>query len=570
MSGLGLACAALVGAAATDFETNLIAWGVARHGRELEPDPAGKVIEEVLIASQDIFVAGDVWPQKLNLAHVRTKDHVIAREVLLEPGDTWDPARVIETERIMRSLTLWSIVRVVPVKGRDGGVGLLVVAQDRWSLRLNGVYQLVGDLLQYLRLQPTEANVFGRGKSFSLELELKLDNFTVSQRYVDPRLFGTYLRLAESFGLVLNRSSLAVEGFVGALEVGRPLVTLDDRWSYLHRFTLAVMPIRTFRGPTVWQLESPYGPVPFVYDSAVGDGEVTVARRFGQEWKLSLQGGVKGYARRYRAPGSLGAEQARWLTEGWLPRSEIAAGLIARAELFKNEFTVVYDVESIGLSEDVQLGPRLFLGAFWSAPLPFVSVRYLEASASARWRWLFAGNLLTAQGAAFARFTAEGEPVNRRYAVELVNASPRIGGGRFFARVLLDVRQADLNQRRQLLGGGNGLRGAPPELQAGRHLVLGNFEYRTAPVAYGTVRIGGATFYDVGSAFDDRPWLTHTLGAGLRIAFPQFGPEVLRVDLGFIAGGQGFPGGMLTFSNVSSAYGQITDFRPAQFFDAPL
>ena len=36
------------------------------------------------------------------------------------------------------------------MKGKDGGVGLLVIAKDRWSLRLSNSFTLIGPLLQYL------------------------------------------------------------------------------------------------------------------------------------------------------------------------------------------------------------------------------------------------------------------------------------------------------------------------------------------------------------------------------------------------------------------------------------
>ncbi len=552
------------------YEAKLIAWGLEQQGRELEPDPDGKVIEELLVSSEDVFAPGDLWPVEWNKVHWKTHENVVRREVLLRPGDVWSLSRAIESERIMRSLTLFALARIVPVKGRHGGIALLVVTQDRWSLRLNSQFNLVGDLLQYLRLQPSEWNVFGFGKTASIEVVLTLDQLTLSRAYVDPRLFGTHVRLAQTLGLVLNRQRMLPEGVVGSLELGKPLVTLSEEWAWALLANVAARPVRIFRGPTVWQLESPFGPVPYVYDALTGDGELTATRRFGDAWKLSVQAGLRGYARQYSAPGTLDEARAAFLRAGYMPASESAGGLVARAELFQNDFRVLSGIESYELSEDVQLGPRVLVSMFWAAPLPFTSTRYLELAATARWRLAPLGGLLTLQAACFARFTFEGLPLNRRYAFEAIGVSPRIGGARIVARVLTDVRQADLTNTRVLLGGGNGLRGAPPELQAGKNLLLGNLELRTATVAYESVRIGGALFYDFGSAFDRVPDLTHTVGAGLRVLFPQFGPEVLRVDLGFIAGGRGFPGGMLSFGNMSAAYGQVTDYRPAQFFDAPL
>ena len=82
------------------YEDRLVEWGLSLHGRALEPNPEGKRLEEVLVASEDVFAPSDPYPLFLNLIHVKTREPVIRREVLLKPGDVWDPHRVL-TERIV-------------------------------------------------------------------------------------------------------------------------------------------------------------------------------------------------------------------------------------------------------------------------------------------------------------------------------------------------------------------------------------------------------------------------------------------------------------------------------------
>ena len=110
------------------YEERLISWALEKQGRELEPAPEGKQLEEVLVSTEEVFVQGDFLPTFFNVFHWKTKDRLILQEVLLQPGEAWDALRVAETERNLRRLSIFSAARVVAVKGRHGGVALLVVA----------------------------------------------------------------------------------------------------------------------------------------------------------------------------------------------------------------------------------------------------------------------------------------------------------------------------------------------------------------------------------------------------------------------------------------------------------
>ncbi|MBS1151059.1 MAG: hypothetical protein H6Q89_2757, partial [Myxococcaceae bacterium] len=196
----------------------------------------------------------------------------------------------------------------------------------------------------------------------------------------------------------------------------------------------------------------------------------------------------------------------------------------------------------------------------------FTNTHFVEAGAAIRYRWLSANeNVLTATVAAAARFVPGGPTVNRHLAAELVNVSPPFEGGRLVARLVYDLKKDDLDNRVVLLGGGNGLRGAPAELLSGKNLFLANVEYRSRAFELSTIYVGFVLFYDAGSAFDATVHVTHTVGAGLRILLPQFNQETIRIDLGFVLGGEHLSGA----DRFSATFGQVTDLRPA-FLDDPL
>ncbi|MBS1149475.1 MAG: hypothetical protein H6Q89_1173 [Myxococcaceae bacterium] len=517
---VGLLLAASVAGAEESYEDRLIAWGLGQKGRQVEPHPAGKPIEELLVASEDVFSESDPWPSLFNVIHVRTREEVVLREILLKVGDRWDPALVAETERNLRRLTILAVARVVPVKGRNGGIGLLVVTKDRLSLRLNS-------------------------------------------------FFNVQLSLFEFIGIILNRSTGKPEGSVGEVAVGRPITSLRQRWSFNVEGGWTVKTQRTFCGAEVCLQPAADGTdtaVPRIYDVRQLRAEASVTRSFGLDWRLDVVAAVGGYSRRYTAPQELQLTPAQLelLSDQVLPRSEDVTYLSAFVRFSGTEFRVLKNIDTYDLSEDYQLGPVLQLGARWAVPT-ISATHFVELGGALRYRWLAAQNLLTVSVAGSVRVVPGSEAVNRHVALEVVNASPPFEGGRLVTRVLLDVIKFDVNKRIQLLGGGNGLRGAPAESLSGRNLLLLNVEYRARAFELRTLFVGLVLFYDAGSAFDETIQVTHTLGLGLRILIPQFNQETIRFDFGFVIGGPERIGA----DRLNATYGQVTDLRPV-FLDNPL
>jgi hypothetical protein len=567
--------ALLVAAAAPDgaeagYEERLVSWALEQHpGRVVEPKPEGLKVEEVLIAAEEVFAASDPWPDLLNIFHIRTREGVIRREVLLQPGDVWNASRVAENERILRRMFIFAVAKIIPLKGREGGVALLVVTKDRWSLRLNSDFNLVGNLLQLLRLRPTEQNFLGRNQQVVIDFLLRLDTLAISQLFQESRLFGTRLSFAETAGIIINRQTGKPEGSSGELLFGRPLTSLDQQWAFSINGTWNIRTRRTFCGARICQAASEdlSVRVPRAYDVRNFTTSASVTRSFGREWKTDLTGAIGGYSVRYGPPNgsALDPDQLALLEDEVLPRSEDATYVLTKVRLFKADFRVLRNIDTFQLSEDYQFGPLVQAGVRYAIPT-FTRTHFVEAGAAIRYRWLSANeNMFTTTVAAAARFVVGGPVVNRHIAAEVVNASPPFEGGRLVTRVLLDYIQEDLDNRVVLLGGGNGLRGAQAELLSGKNLLLANVEYRTRAFELSTIYVGFVLFYDVGSAFTTRVNVTHTVGIGLRILLPQFNQETIRIDLGFVLGGDNNS----IADRFSATFGQVTDIRPL-FLDDPI
>ncbi|MCP3140386.1 BamA/TamA family outer membrane protein [Pyxidicoccus xibeiensis] len=557
--------------AQVNYEDVLVQWGLAQHCREVDPEPEGKPLEAVLVALEDVVAESDPYPGFLNLVHARTREEVVRREVLLTEGQAYSAALAEETARNLRELGIFAVVRAVAVRGETpGSVALLIVAKDVWSLRLNNDFSAVGSLLQYLRLQATEDNFLGRGKKVALDFVLLLDTYSLGQSYIDKQLLGSRWTLDESVAVILGRESGRAEGSRGNLVLARPLYSLATRWSLSTQLAWNMETSRTFRGADVWQLPYPDGaPVPYVYNVRELTGSVLYLRSWSGDLKWEAGGGAGAYHKAYSPPveSRLDTGQSEWFQARYLPRTEDALYATGSLRLYQPRFEVLRDVDTYSLSEDFQVGPSLTATLRYAPPLFASASHFAESGLAARYRVRLGDALTTVSAAGTLRRQLGGGAgwTNRRWAMEVHQVSPRVLGGRFVARGLLDVNVDAVNERVALLGGGNGLRGAGVDAYAGRRVLLFNVEYRTPPLIIRTLHVGGVLFYDAGSAFDRSPELVQSVGVGLRLLLPQFNIIPFRFDFGYVLDGDRPPVG----SRFLAGGGQITDNRPT-FLDTPL
>lgn len=539
------------------YEDALVQRALTSLGAVPELSPEGKRIGTIRIFTEDIIGPADPYPAFIGLVHVRTKDPVIRREVLLEPGQRWSAADAQETARNLRRLFLFSVVRVLPLESAvPGEVDVLVAVKDLWSLRINLNFSLVGSLLQYFRTRPAERNLLGYGKELSLDLFLRLDTLRLGQGFTDPRFLGTQLELSETAAIILNRDTGRPEGSAGSLSVGKPLRTLTTPWGFTVNGSWSTRTARIFRGAQILEV-TPTGSdaaIPYVYEAQELLGQAAYTRSFGTRHKLNLTGALVGVSRRFTPPSTVSAELRDAYTREFLPLSENATYLLSSVSYFEARYAVMQNLDSFALSEDVRLGPTALALVRWAEPTFANTVRYRELELSGRYRELFADNLISLRAKGTIRFRPGASPTDRRVALELANAFPSFFLGRFHHRALLDLNTDDLGTRLQLLGGGNGLRGIAPEALSGRSVLLFNTELRSKPIALKTLHLGFALFWDAGAAFDESPKLIHTVGAGLRLLFPQFDIEPLRIDFGWAINGER-PDVLRRFS---SSFGQIT------------
>jgi hypothetical protein len=547
------------------YEEQLIKATLAERGLTVEPDPEGKLIEAIFIANHEIFLPGDLPLSRklpwmfLNRLHTRTRDYIVRQEILIDEGSRYQRDLVEETERNLRGMFILAVARLVAVRGSSPDrVAILVVTKDRWTLRLNTSFLFDNGRLDQLAFSMSESNLAGRNKRVSFEFSLNPGRYAIGTSYYDPRIWSSrhtmYL-----FGLIFfNRESNDVEGGQVQLNVGRPLFNLRSRFGWQANLNFLQDIARYFKGGDL-ALRTVAGDsgdeeVPDVYTRRNIIANLQVSYSDGLRYKSNLTFGVRYVDNQYGLPNNFPAVSggAREAYLRLLPRSESWAGAVIAYEMFTPNFIKLKNINTFALTEDFRLGPRLQVEIKLASHVFGPPSDFIEFYATFNHFHFFGGNLLDYGGAVAARVqyrtaAAAGYVmplVNESATVYLREVTPRFGPLRLFIYGILQVRAHDLDNVRLTLGSDSGLRGfAPRELQ-GNSLYRINVELRTTAINLWTIHIGGVLFYDAGDAplgfnqYDPSgkflaAGFHQSAGLGLRVLFPQFNRDVIRLDLGF-------------------------------------
>jgi hypothetical protein len=521
------------------YERQTIADYLRQHKATADEAPDGKIIEGIDVVSLNVIEQRDPAPNFLNIFHVRTRNYVIRRELLLEQGQPFRQDLADETGRNLRAISQFSLVLVFTVKGsaRDR-VRLVVATKDVWSLRLNTDFRFTpGGGIEYLTLQPAEVNLFGTHHSAAVNLYLQPETVALGGRYTIPRVGGSRLLLRADANIVINRESGQPEGSFGTFDYGQPLYSTRAPWSYMAQVGWRYEIYRRYVEGRVALFDAPSteqeDQIPFRYRADLLSGSYTIIRSFGTHPKHDFSFGMTANRRVYRADdlSSYDPAAAQEFVNFALPRSDTRIGPFAQMRVYSTKFLRVLDMNTLGLQEDVRLGHDVYLRLF---PV-------FKAIGSSR---DFVGSMLSASytvpfGDGLARMYAEGivEAQTDRIADASIEAgarvhSPRTRIGRlvFDARVLHRMR--NYMNRRSVLGGDTRLRGYKTQQFIGADTVSCNLEFRTRSIDILSVQTGAVAFWDAGDAFDG--WsemrIKHGIGVGLRAVFPQFSRDVWRLD----------------------------------------
>ncbi|HUH14210.1 MAG TPA: hypothetical protein VMK65_13930 [Longimicrobiales bacterium] len=201
--------------------------GTCPHGR----------ISHIFIDNHSIFDTTDpdldprfAWAYGVaNSLHIQTRERVIARELLLEVGDCFDPDLAEESERLLRGFGALARVDIFPVAQPDGTVHMVVDTQDEWSTRVDIRARVADGSMRLSGLRVEESNLLGTGQTIGFFYR---DEEFVTERginYGTQQLAGTRWDLSADLGR--TRAGTRV-GYV----VAYPFVGEVGRWGAAQGF----------------------------------------------------------------------------------------------------------------------------------------------------------------------------------------------------------------------------------------------------------------------------------------------------------------------------------------------
>lgn len=150
-------------------------------------------VDSIIIDNRNVFDREDPSPDWVaNLAnglHIRTRQWVIRRRLLLNRGDPFDVARMEESERLLRNLGVFRQVRVDTVRLADGRLALRSVTADGWSSQPQASFTTVGGDRTW-ELGYMERNFLGTATEVAVAYGKDPDRRHLDLEFLNPHFFG--------------------------------------------------------------------------------------------------------------------------------------------------------------------------------------------------------------------------------------------------------------------------------------------------------------------------------------------------------------------------------------------
>jgi hypothetical protein len=303
---------------------------------------AAQVIDTIVVVRHNVYDRKRDAPKVVagagNALHITTHAWVVRRALLVRPGDSYDSAKVAESERALRALSIFRAVRIDTVHV-DGRLALRVETDDAWSTIPDFDYASVaGDVMWAAAF--TEANVLGTGTALTGRYEKTPDRHSLSVGYTSTGVLGRRTAFSGQYKTISDGRS-------GNWSVGVPFYETVAPRSLTTDGTAAKERVLRFR------------------DGVLADSLQHRELRFGLSGGVALRATPASYARLWFG--------AAWRREDFalastlpFPRSRfgtVGAGI----EMKRVRFQVLENFNSFARQEDVDLSQKLRLG-LWAAP----------------------------------------------------------------------------------------------------------------------------------------------------------------------------------------------------------
>src|SRR5256712_10095403 len=170
---------------------------------------AAQTIDTIVVVIHNVYDRKRDAPKLVarvgNALHIPTHQWVVRRTLLVKVGDRYASAKVAESERALRALTIFRAVRIDTVRV-DGRLALRVETDDAWSTIPDFDYASVaGDVLWAVAF--TEANLIGTGTALTGRYEKTPDRHSISVSYSSTGVFGRRTVLSTQYKAISDGRS---------------------------------------------------------------------------------------------------------------------------------------------------------------------------------------------------------------------------------------------------------------------------------------------------------------------------------------------------------------------------
>jgi hypothetical protein len=302
-----------------------------------------QTIDTVVILNANVFDDGQVdefgfLARAANALHIKTRASVIRRSLLLDAGDAYDSARVAESERALRALSVFRYVVLDTARVR-GRLALVAATGDGWTTKPQANFSTAGGDATW-EVGIVEDNLLGTATTLTVGYRKTPDRGAVVLRYLSPHFL---LRRASLFLEYLDRS----DGRRGGWRYGVPFYQTAARRALWFWGEAADENVLVFR------------------DGELDTTVTRVALRVGLSGGVALRATSRGYTRLW---GTVAWRREDFVdtTASVVPRS-VFGGAGVGVELGHVRFRVLEQFNSYARREDVNLSQVLRLGV-WAAP----------------------------------------------------------------------------------------------------------------------------------------------------------------------------------------------------------
>jgi len=535
---------------------------LAARGYELEPSPWGKVIGKIHIYNEDVFAEKNRLLKLLNFFHVTTKESILRREVVVQPGELWNQERIEETARRLRDPLFSSVVVVVPVKSSEPGkVDVLVLTRDIWSLRLNTQYTFQEGELTDLAMSLSENNFLGRRMVVAAALTMDQGKIEAGPLFINKNFLGKYLELRARINAIVNRAALFdgnldSEGSSSTVSLRRTLWQLSSKWGGGVNFTHRYATERRFDGTSLRQVGCAAGvarcvlldretaavtpddeKLPFIYRQRRWAVTASAVRQFGTKVKHQVSFGHSLDSTKPRLlegfPGTV--EQRAPFIARVLPPSEVVSAPFVSYALFTPRFRTRRNVSTYDLAEDLRLGPDLEASYGVGLEVLGSDQNFQRGGIGGGYTMPILRDGSIRVGGAYSTRYQNSEFVDNGASISMRLVTPTLRYGRIIMESSLGTRWNERTPGFFTIGSDNGLRGFRINQFFGQRVFGTQIEARSIPTSLWVLRLGGVAFYEVGGAADTLKdlQLHHDAGVGFRMLLPQTSRELFRFDLAF-------------------------------------